>query len=125
MGDSLLGNGVVVAVIGICTVFLVLILLWFVLAVMQRIFAKFGSGSGFGKKSATVAPSAPEPVSATPETTVAATPEADDDELIAVLTAAVASSLNTSTYNLRIQSYRQVPTSSPAWNRAARTENVR
>ena len=32
----------------------------------------------------------------------------DEDELIAVLTAAIASSLKTSTYNLKIRSYRRV-----------------
>ena len=34
--------------------------------------------------------------------------ETDEDELIAVLTAAVAASLKTSTYNLRIRSYKRV-----------------
>ena len=42
----------------------------------------------------------------------------NDDELIAVLTAAVAASLNTSTYHLNIKSYRRIENTSPAWNKA-------
>ncbi|HHY82066.1 MAG TPA: hypothetical protein GX505_05220 [Clostridiales bacterium] len=44
----------------------------------------------------------------------------DQDELIAVITAAIAASLNRSTHSVVVRSIRQVPTTSPAWNRAAR-----
>ncbi|NLB41100.1 MAG: hypothetical protein GX815_02365 [Clostridiales bacterium] len=47
------------------------------------------------------------------------------DELIAVITAAVAASLNRSTHSLVVRSVKQVPTSSPAWNRAARLDLTR
>ena len=50
--------------------------------------------------------------------------EIPEDELVAVLTAAVASSLNTSTYNLRIKSYRRVDGRQNAWNRAGLTETI-
>jgi len=50
--------------------------------------------------------------------------ETDDvsDELIAVITAAIAASLNRSTYSVVVRSIRQVQTTSPAWNRAARLD---
>jgi len=48
----------------------------------------------------------------------------DDEELIAVLTAAVAASLNTSTYKLQIKSYRRVGNSAPAWNQAGLQETI-
>ncbi|MCH5210934.1 MAG: OadG family protein [Oscillospiraceae bacterium] len=48
----------------------------------------------------------------------------DENELIAVLTAAVAASLNTSTYNLRIKSYRRTDNKMPAWNKAGVTETI-
>ena len=54
----------------------------------------------------------------------AAGDNADDEELIAVLTAAVAASLNTSTYNLRIKSYRRVNNNAPAWNRAGLRDTI-
>lgn len=50
--------------------------------------------------------------------------EVDEGELIAVLTAAVAASLNTSTYNLKIKSYRRTDNKMPAWNRAGVTETI-
>ena len=47
-----------------------------------------------------------------------------NDELIAVLTAAIAASLNTSTYNLRIKSYRRIENTKPAWNKAGINETI-
>ena len=38
--------------------------------------------------------------------------------------AAVAASLNTSTYNLRIKSYRRTDNKMPAWNKAGVTETI-
>ncbi len=102
-------QGAVVAIIGICTVFTVLAILWGVLELMRAIF------SSKKKKSAPVAapaPAAPQPVI-----------ETDDSELIAVLTAAIAASLNQSTYNLKIKSYRRVD-NAPVWNRTARRDNL-
>lgn len=49
--------------------------------------------------------------------------EADDldyNELIAVISAAIAASLNRSTHNLVVRSVKRIPAISPAWNRAAR-----
>ena len=48
----------------------------------------------------------------------------NEDELIAVITAAVAASLNTSTYNLQIKSYRRIEDKRPAWNRAGLNETI-
>jgi hypothetical protein len=50
--------------------------------------------------------------------------ETDGYELIAVLTAAVAASLKTSAYNLKIRSYRRIPQDTPVWNATARVENI-
>ena len=48
----------------------------------------------------------------------------NDEELIAVLTAAIAASLNTSTYNLKIKSYRRIGSNAPAWNRAGLNDTI-
>ena len=50
--------------------------------------------------------------------------EQDENELIAILTAAVAASLNTSTYNLQIKSYRRVKDNRPSWNREGIRETI-
>lgn len=105
-------QGAVVAVIGICTVFTVLAILWGVLELMRVIFtAKSKKTAKPAPAAATVAPVAP------------SAPAEDDSELIAVLTAAIAASLNQSTYNLKIKSYRRVD-SAPVWNRTARRDNL-
>ncbi len=67
---------------------------------------------------------------AKPETPIAVTEETvqysnnDEGELLAVLTAAVAASLGTSTYNLKIRSYRRIQSTSSVWNTAGRGENI-
>lgn len=46
----------------------------------------------------------------------------DEEELVAVLTAAVAASLKTTTDRVRINTYKRVHTDPPVWNRAGRRE---
>lgn len=104
-----LATGGETTALGLCIVFLVLIILMLVLKVMEKIFYKKDKGAPAA---------APAPAAAAP------TAPADDAELIAVLTAAVAASLNTSTYNLKIKSYRRVGTSSPAWRRAGINDTI-
>ena len=105
-------QGAVVAIIGICTVFTVLAILWGVLELMRVIFS-LKDKKQTAKTAAPAPAPAPAPVCA----------EEDDSELIAVLTAAIAASLNQSTYNLKIKSYRRVD-SAPTWNRTARLDNL-
>ncbi len=101
-----------VTFIGMLIVFAVLIILMFVLAAMKYVFA---------------------PKPAKTEKTVAVTPQKaviaeetqeDEEELIAVITAAIAASLNTSTYNLKIKSFRRIENNAPAWNRAGLRETI-
>lgn len=113
MGEAL-GTGGVVTLTGMGIVFAVLIILMLLLMLFKVIFAP--------KKKA-------EPVQASaPAQAVPAAAEVKDDmdeaELIAVLTAAVAASLNTSTYNLQIKSYRRVDAKRPAWNKAGVRDTI-
>ena len=94
-------------VIGLAIVFAVLIILMIVLSLFRVIFYK---------KPKTPAQAAPVEEETADDT--------DEEELIAVLTAAVAASLNTSTYNLRIKSYRRTDNKMPAWNKAGVTETI-
>ena len=48
----------------------------------------------------------------------------NNTELIAVLTAAVAATLNTSAYNLKIKSFRRVGDVIPAWGNAGRVDII-
>lgn len=115
MGDALSIGGMV-ALQGMIIVFSVLILLMVVLMLMKVFFYKNPSK----QKAKLTEPS--EPV--TTASALVEKEDIDDGELIAVLTAAVAASLNTSTYNLKIKSYRRVGNKAPVWNRAGLEETV-
>lgn len=114
-----LAQGTMTAVVGLATVFAVLIILMLVIIAMEKIFTaqkpeKEQIPANEPKKVETAKNPAAAPASA----------QEDDEELIAVLTAAVAASLNTSVYNLRIKSYRKIETNSTAWNRAGVREVI-
>ena len=116
LAEALL-EGAKTTVTGLVIVFAVLAILWGVLVLMKKLFYKEP-----GKTKP-----APTPVEVPVAQPVAA-PEPEksmnEDELIAVLTAAVAASLNTSTYNLQIKSYRRIGTNAPAWNQAGRNDTI-
>lgn len=108
-----LAEGLSVTGVGLSIVFSVLVILMLVMMLMKKIFYKDPAKA---KKSAPKA--APAPVIKAEEKKV------DEGELIAVLTAAIAASLNTSTYNLQIKSYRRIENNKPLWNRAGVTETI-
>ena len=107
-----------VTVVGLCIVFSVLIILWVLLSFM-KVFSKKESGNtaaeGMINKSTDTADTL----------RAAAEEESADEEIVAVITAAVAASLHTSTYNLKIKSIKRTPNTAPAWNRAGINEVIR
>ncbi len=108
-----LTKGFSVTGVGLAIVFAVLVILMLVMIAMKKVFYK--------EPESTAKPQTEQTVQEVKKTTAET---ADDDELIAVLTAAVAASLNTSTYNLRIKSYRRVGGFASAWNRAGVDEAI-
>ena len=111
LGEALSVGGTVTAV-GLGIVFSVLVILMIVLMLFKVIFYRNNSKKTETKVEKT------EAVASAPQKTVS------NEVLIAVLTAAIAASLNTSTYNLKIKSYRRVDDNKPAWNRAGITETI-
>lgn len=109
-----LNVGLSTTVIGLVIVFLVLIILMLVVMAMKYIFAKNPEKSG---------KTAPETIAVIPSVK-ADEYEENEEELIAILTAAVAASLNTSTYNLRIKSYRRIASNSNPWQKAGLNETI-
>lgn len=116
LGEALSMGGKVTA-LGLTIVFSVLIILMIILFLFKVIFYKDPSK----KKAPKAAETAVESVKAMPKEEAKAV---DEEELIAVLTAAVAASLNTSTYNLKIKSYRRIDNKKPAWNMAGIRETI-
>lgn len=112
-----LSTGLQTTVVGLAIVFSVLIIIMLVLNCFEFIF-------GEKKSKAAVSAETPAEKQETEEIKTAADSAVNEEELIAVLTAAVAASLNTSTYNLQIKSYRRIGNNKPAWNRAGVTETI-
>ena len=108
--------GISTTVIGLAIVFSVLIVLMLVLMLFKKMFGNTENKPiAEQPKTAVPAPAAKQTVSQNEES---------EEELIAVLTAAIAASLNTSTYNLKIKSYRRIQNNAPAWNKAGIKETM-
>ena len=126
-----LGEGLQVTVLGLSIVFAVLVILMIVLYLFRVIFYKDAKKQTEKVDEAkqigmSYVPGGAEAVYTTDKTHNEPY-EPDDipeEELVAILTAAVAASLNTSTYNLRIRSYKRVGGLSSAWNRAGVNETI-
>ena len=108
-----LAEGLSVTGVGLAIVFSVLVILMLVMMAMKKIFYKDPAKA---KKA--------EPVVVQAPTAKTEEKKVDEGELIAVLTAAIAASLNTSTYNLQIKSYRRIENKKPAWNKAGLSETI-
>ncbi len=113
LGEALTTGGLT-TVVGLGIVFLVLLILMIVLCLFKVIFYKNPEKT----KKTEVLAVAETPAIETKEETQ------DEEELIAILTAAVAASLNTSTYNLQIKSYRRIKDNRPSWNREGIRETI-
>lgn len=113
--SELISQGSIIAVVGYLLVFVVLAVIWGVLEISKLFFTKADNTKQ--AKEAHISPALKEEI--------ADGNAEDDDELIAVLTAAIAASLGrTSTYNLNIKSYRRIGSTSPVWNQISRRENL-
>lgn len=119
LGNNL-GFGLIVTLIGMLTVFFGLVLLIGLIKLMENATANLGKGGKKAKKQAE-AP-APAPVAAP---VVEEVPVADDSELIAVISAAVAMMMEDgSAFTVRrVRRVRRVQ-NAPAWQKAGREEQV-
>lgn len=97
-------------VLGLAIVFSVLVILMLILMLFKVIFYRNGE-----KK---------KPIAETETPVQPVQTAANDEELIAVLTAAIAASLNTSTYNLKIKSYKRISDDRPVWNKAGIQDTI-
>ena len=109
--------GLSVALVGIATVFVGLIILIGLIKLMEMIMT---GGRGRERR-----PKAPAPAAAPAPVAEEAVEETDDDELIAVIAAAVAAAMEQAgeenTTGFVVRSIRRI-NNAPAWNRAGREE---
>lgn len=109
------GESLLVAVVGILVVFAGLLILICLIKVLAS------ATERMGKKKAAPAP-APAPAPVAPVPVVEETVAADDDALIAVITAAVACMMDDNT-GFTVRRVRRI-NSAPAWQKAGREEQV-
>ncbi|NLM12349.1 MAG: OadG family protein [Epulopiscium sp.] len=109
-------NGLMVTVIGMGVTFLALIALSYILDIF-RILAE-------GPSSKKVEEPKQEEIVIKEEVYEEEIPEQDDLELIAVITAAIAASLDTTTDQLRVRSFRRINSNTSAWSKAGRISQV-
>lgn len=119
LGNNL-GFGLTVTLIGIAIVFLGLTILIGLIKLMEKATANIGKGGKGGKKGKKQAEApAPAPVAAP---VVEEVPVADDSELIAVISAAVAMMMEDGSA-FTVRRVRRVQ-NAPAWQKAGREEQV-
>ncbi len=114
VGDKLSG-GVMVAVVGMTITFLALIFLWLAIEVMAKLL-----NQNKPKKESAAAPAAKPAATASP----AQPAEQDDSELVSVITAAVATAMNTSINNIVVSKIVRVSDERPAWSRIGLIEQM-
>lgn len=105
-------EGVLVTVVGFLIVLLVLVILMLVVKTMTFFVTP--------RKKTELKESGP--VASLNSEAAAKDCDIPEEELIAIFAAAIASSLNTSTYNLNIKSYKLADSNVPAWNLASRND---
>lgn len=106
-----LGEGLQVTVIGLIIVFAVLVIIMLFMMAMKWVFYKPDKNAADNKPAEVERP-------ANAQVKETAADDMDEEELVAVLTAAVAACMNTSTYNLKVKSFRRIENTSPSWNKA-------
>lgn len=114
LGEKFLASGIV-ALLGMAITFVVLMIIWGLIIIMT----KFVSGSQPKKEAVKIV----KPAALAPQPAATETAE-DSEELIAVITAAVAASLNTATHNIVVKNIVRMPDVTPAWGRAGRVEQM-
>ncbi len=117
--NEAISEGLLVTGVGLLIVFSVLIILMLALMAMKALFYKEPEKAVKEEIKSNNIPVNVQPAAA--ESNIAKT---DDKELIAVITAAIAASLNTSVSNLKIKSLKRIGNNSPAWNKAGVNEMI-
>ncbi|NLE25189.1 MAG: OadG family protein [Clostridiaceae bacterium] len=116
MSEKLLGS-LIVTILGMGITFIVLALLWGLIAIMTRALNKAEKP----KAITPITPTAPVPAA---ETQNGQATEAEDASLIAVITAAIAASLQKPVQTIVVKNIRRVSDNMPAWARAAKQEQI-
>lgn len=120
-GDKLAAS-LQVTVLGVVIVVLALLLLYFAINIMEKLLRDPQ------KSAAKASQQQPANTSTTESVEVRESQQAEndgnDEELVAVITAAIAASMETSTHNIVVRNIVRTADTTPAWGRAGRVEQI-
>lgn len=114
-GEKFLGS-IVVTLLGVGIVFSALIALYLTIVIMQKVVSGLQP-----KKKAEIAPITKEPAV---EDTIDTEDTIDNVELVAVITAAIAASLHTSTHNIVVRNITRTNDATPSWAKIGRVDQI-
>ena len=115
MGDKMAATGYVI-LLGMGITFIALMLIWWVTVLMSKTIQKFEAKTTITEVKT---PAAQSQV----VVTQASNQSNDEDEtLIAVISAAIAASLNTSVQSIRVTNIRRIADSTPTWGKSGRSD---
>jgi sodium pump decarboxylase gamma subunit len=117
-GEKMMASGYV-AILGMGITFIALVILWVAIAIMSRVIAGFEN-----KKSEVKIVKAPVKADPNPALAEVHVSEADDLELVAVLTAAIAAATQQPINQIFVRNIRRVEGNLPAWQRAGISKQV-
>ncbi len=112
-GEKIMGS-LQVTMLGIAIVFIALLVLYIVIRVMEATIGKPVVSHQVKCKEQSVEL----------EYSEESNEEIDNTELVAVITAALSATLNTTTCNIVVKNIRRINDESPAWAKAGRTEQI-
>lgn len=113
--DKMLGT-LYTILLGMFVTFVALVLIMYLTKLMSRIILSLD------KKSQPAKPAVVQPAVAQPSAPVQVAASEEDEELVAVITAAIAASLNTSMHNIVVTNITRVNDTTPAWGKVGRNE---
>ena len=123
LGDQLLMS-LQVIILGMGTVFLALVALIFVIELINKLITLDISPGGKKEKTNEIRTEESIKGETLSEEKNEDSPIVEEEEIIAVISAAIAASLNRSTHDILVKSIRRVPYNTPVWNRVSRSEQI-
>jgi sodium pump decarboxylase gamma subunit len=116
MSDKLLATGYVI-LLGVGITFIALLLIWWITILMSKTVQKLEAKTNLTEVKAK---SAQKPAQSPPPLVVSSVD--DDSELIAVISAAIAASLNTTVQSIRVSNIRRISDATPTWGKSGRND---
>lgn len=114
MSDKLLATGYVI-ILGMGITFIALVLIWWITVLMSKTIQKIEAKNAIVE----VKPQMTQPLVTSAQNVAQIE---DEEELIAVISAAIAASLNTSMENFKVTNIRRLSDSTPTWGKIGRSD---